>query len=94
MTRSDQPHAHRTAVKRALLWNPTNHWQVWLLFALPLGLAWLIAWWCIGNMALLGLAFGSVSAIAAGAIQSYKLQQRRDAATTAEWTSARQLPRP
>ena len=94
MTRSDQPHAYRTAVKRALFWNPANHWQVWLLYALPLWLAWVIAWWGIGNLALLGLIFGSVNATVLGAAQSYKLQQRRDAATTAEWTRDRQLPRP
>lgn len=66
------------AIKRALLWNPENYWQVWLIFALPIGLAWLIPW-CVAGKPLFGIALGAVNAVLNGGIQSLKLKNRRDA---------------
>ena len=81
---------------RFLRWNPANYRQVWLICALPLFLAGLIGDWMILGQPLTGLVLGSITAIASGAVQSYRLGQRRDADTTAEWTSARRAgaPRP
>jgi hypothetical protein len=88
---------HRTrypgAIKRFLRWQPVNYWQVWLI-AMPLFLVWFIGSWCVLREPLIGLAFGSIAAIANGAVQSYRLGKRRDAAATAEWTPARHLPPP
>jgi hypothetical protein len=71
-----------------------NHWQVWLLYALPLFLVWFIGWWVIDGKPLVGLVLGSISALAGGAFQSHRLGDRRDAAATAEWASGRRLPPP
>jgi hypothetical protein len=61
---------------------------------LPLFLVWLIGDWVFLGKPLIGLVLGSIAAIASGAVQSYRLGQRRDAATTAEWTSARYVGPP
>ena len=75
-------------------WNPVNYWQIWLFCALPLFLAWLISYWVFLSKPLVGLVIGIIVALASGAIQSYKLGQRQDAATTAEWTVGRRLKPP
>lgn len=82
------------ALTRFVRWNPVNHWQVWLICAAPLFLVWFAGYWVWLGQPLIGLVFGSIIAIVSGAVQSYRLGQRRDAATTAEWTPARHVTPP
>ena len=94
MASPDQRTRPPGAIKRFLGWNPVNYWQVWLICALPLFLVWLIGSWVVLGKPLVGLVIGGIVAMITGAVQSYKLGQRRDAATTAEWSSARHVAPP
>jgi len=94
VARPDQQSRSIGALKRFFRWNPVNYWQVLLICALPLLLVWLIGYWVFLGKPLIGLVPGSITAIVSGAAQSYRLGKRRDAATTAEWTSGRHVAPP
>ncbi len=57
----------------------------------PLFLVWFVGYWVWLGQPLIGLVFGSITGIANGAVQSRRLDNRRDAAATAEWTPARHV---
>jgi hypothetical protein len=70
-------------VRRVLRWKPENYWQVWLIDAAGFGLILLIIGAALGKP-LVGLVTAAIASIARGAIQSYRLDRRRDAALL--WT--------
>jgi len=74
-------------VRRVLRRKPENYWQVWLIHAVGCGLISFIFLAVSGNP-LVGLAVGVLVLVISGAIESYRLDRRRDASTVAEWTSA------
>jgi hypothetical protein len=74
-------------VRRALRWKPGSYRQVWLIDAASCGLVVFVIVALFESL-IVGLVAGVLVLIARGAVQSYRLDRRRDAGTVSEWTSA------
>ena len=74
-------------VRRVLRWKSGSYWQVWLIDAACCGLVVFVIVAFFESL-IVGLVAGVLVLIARGAVQSYRLDRRRDASTVSEWTSA------
>jgi hypothetical protein len=91
----------RSVIIRIGRWKPASNWQVWVMFA-PIVASGVLVGGLVAGLIGGGFAVGrflpslpaaAVSFVGCGAIESYRLGRRRDAATYPEWLEARGRPR-
>ena len=87
----------RSVIIRLVRWKPANYWQVWVMFAPFVASCVLVGGLVVGlidggfavGRFLPSLPVAALLFVGCGAIESYRLGRRRDAATYAEWLEAR-----